>query len=145
MPTRREFLTSISVFACLAVLGGTRGRAAPVQISAAIAHEKASRGELLLLDIRTPAEWSRSGIGASAHPLSIEDPGFLKSLDRLTGGDKSRPIALICAVGGRSAHIQRALARFGYGAVMDVSEGMLGSRAGPGWIRSGLPVKAYRP
>jgi rhodanese-related sulfurtransferase len=47
---------------------------------------------------------------------------------------------LICATGGRSGSVMRRLRQSGYDGFIDVSEGMLGSRRGPGWINSGLPV-----
>ncbi len=109
------------------------------------AHAAAARGELLLLDIRTRSEWKQTGIGASAQPVSMHEPNFLVRLQQLTHGDKSRPVALICAVGGRSKSIQNALARIGYSAVIDVSEGMIGGVHGTGWIKSGLPVRPYPP
>ena len=51
-----------------------------------------------------------------------------------------KPIALICATGGRSGQLLRALKRAGYTGYIDVSEGMLGSPLGAGWIARGLAV-----
>ncbi len=47
---------------------------------------------------------------------------------------------LICATGGRSGRVMRSLRQAGYSGFLDVSEGMLGSAAGPGWIAGGYPV-----
>lgn len=141
MLTRRNLL---AVIAAMAVAGiAVPSPAAPGGISAEEAHTKASNGHLLLLDIRTPEEWKQTGVGAPAHPVSMRDPAFLQKLAALTDGDKNKPVALICAVGVRSSAMQRYLSAKGYDAVYNVSEGMLGSRAGPGWIRSGLPVRRY--
>ncbi len=70
----------------------------------------------------------------------MHERGFEKRLfaARELAGDK--PIALICATGGRSARLLAALKRAGYSGFIDVSEGMLGSRRGPGWIARGLPI-----
>ena len=40
----------------------------------------------------------------------------------------------------RSGSVMRALRLAGYDDFIDVSEGMLGSDRGPGWIQAGLPV-----
>lgn len=143
MLDRRQFLTTACAVTLLGLLPVPSAKASSSQIGAAQAHAKASAGELLLLDIRTPEEWKRTGVGVTAHPLSMKDPRFLDKLVALTGGDRERPIALICATGGRSAYLRRILIRAGYPNVVDVAEGMLGSRDGPGWIRSGVPLRKY--
>ena len=71
----------------------------------------------------------------------MHEAGFVRNLAEALGGNRSSPVALICAIGGRSAHMQRILATAGFTNVIDVSEGMFGSSAGPGWLKRGLPVK----
>ena len=138
MWTRRHFLMT----ACAAAPIVISSRAwASGQMSAADAHEQAMKGEVLLVDIRTHGEWKQTGLGASARPISMHQPGFLEKLAEAAGNDKSRKIALICATGGRSRWLQGQLAKYGFTNVVDVSEGMLGSPAGPGWLKAGLPVK----
>lgn len=117
--------------------------AEPLKMSVDEAHQKALAGEILLLDIRTPKEWRETGVGEGAIPLTMHQPGkdLLAALEAKTGGDTAKPVALICATGGRSAWLQGQLASLGYSQIIDVSEGMLGrSGAGPGWIKQGLPV-----
>lgn len=109
------------------------------------AHEATEAGEILLLDIRTRAEWKETGIATSAHAVSMHEDTFLAKLIHLTGGDRSKPVALICAVGGRSRALQRVLSGMGYANIIDVSEGMIGGVHGPGWIKSRLPVAPYQP
>ncbi len=109
-------------------------------VSVEQAHELASRGELVLVDIRRPEEWKRTGIPAGASPLDMRRPDFQAALAALAGADRSRPIALICARGVRSARMAQALSAAGYTDIIDVPEGMLGSAAGPGWLASNLPV-----
>ena len=115
--------------------------AAPAVLSAKEAYQLAKAGKILLLDIRHPDEWRQTGVGEGAWPLSLHQNGFLRKLRSLTGGDQSRPIALICATGSRSRYVQAELLKRGYSNVSDVSEGMEGNRRGPGWIRLGLPVR----
>ncbi len=107
------------------------------------AFDAARAGEVLLVDIRRPDEWTRTGIGQGAHPIDMRDPGFITELDALTGARKDVPIALICARGVRSERLSIALTEAGYTRVINVPEGMLGSDVGPGWIETGLPVTAY--
>lgn len=109
-------------------------------MDAPTAFEKARKGELVLLDIRSPQEWEETGTGTYAERVSMHQEGFLRKLNVLIDNDKSRQIALICAVGGRSNFIQGELVKRGYTNVIDVAEGMLGSRYGPGWIKRGLPI-----
>lgn len=104
------------------------------------AHAAAKAGRVLLVDIRTPTEWRRSGIPAGAVPLDMRRKDFTNALLELSGGDTDRPVALICAGGVRSARLSLRLANAGFTQVMDVPEGMFGSAAGPGWLRSDLPV-----
>ena len=111
-------------------------------MTAGTAHEQAAGGDVLLIDIRSPMEWRETGIGEGAHAISMHEPGFIEKIEALTGGDKSKPLALICARGVRSVMMSAQLLRFGYTRIIDVAEGMLGSSAGPGWIRAGLPVAA---
>lgn len=115
----------------------------PGYLSVADAHRKAQAGEVVLVDIRTSEEWRETGVATSAHAISMhQDPrAFFKGLDAALGGDRSRPVALICRTGNRSSSLQSELRRAGYTNVIDVSEGMAGSRAGPGWLKVGLPVR----
>ncbi|MCB1473594.1 MAG: rhodanese-like domain-containing protein [Rhodobiaceae bacterium] len=113
----------------------------PRSMDALDAHTRSEAGNLVLVDIRTPEEWRRTGIGQAAHPLSMLDRDFLARLDAILEGDRTRPLALICASGVRSALVARALPGYGFTHVYDVSEGMTGSRAGPGWVARKLPVR----
>ncbi len=114
------------------------------RIQAAGAYQKAVSGDILLVDIRTPREWRATGIGRGAHPLDMRREDFLQALTQLANGDRSAPVALICARGVRSARLSNQLTAAGFTNIIDVPEGMLGSAAGPGWLRAGLPVEAYK-
>ncbi len=135
MPSRRSLLVTI---AALAFRPGTA--MAETTLDAETAFKRAEAEDLLLIDIRQPEEWSETGSAKGATRLDLRSPDFLDALAALSGGDRNRPIALICASGGRSARMARALTEAGFTSVLDVSEGMLGSSAGPGWIARGLPV-----
>jgi rhodanese-related sulfurtransferase len=116
----------------------------PAIISARDAFERSEKGELLIIDVRTPMEWMRSGVAKGALTITPQDPSFMQKLHEAVDGDMNRPIALICATGSRTAMISRFLREQGYGAVADISEGMMGNFSAPGWINSGLPLEAYQ-
>lgn len=112
-------------------------------LSAAEAQARAQAGEILLVDIRRPDEWRRTGLGAGAHPLDMRRDDFTQTLAALSAANPGRPVALICAGGVRSARLANRLDAAGLGPILDVPEGMEGSAAGPGWIKSGLPTIAW--
>lgn len=127
--------------ACLLAASPAMGQAQTWILSAVDARERAIQGDVLLIDIRRPWEWDESGAPDVAVKNSMHISGFLNRLDASLDGDRTRPVALICATGGRSAWLALQLRVRGYTQVYDVSEGMFGSRsAGGGWLRAGLPV-----
>ena len=122
------------------VLAENDGEAA---ISPVEAHRASGAGEITLVDIRRPDEWERWGVGEGAVPIDMRRQDFIDELLIRTGGDRSTPVALICARGVRSRRMTELLQAAGFTSIIDVPEGMLGSGAGPGWIKRDLPV--YRP
>jgi rhodanese-related sulfurtransferase len=143
--TRRRLLGS----GVLVLAGGalawraTRPAFAGGALSVAEAHRQATAGTIVLVDIRRPDEWKRTGIGAGAHPIDMRRDDFIAALQRVAGADKDAAIALICARGVRSARLSNRLTEAGFTRIIDVPEGMLGSRAGPGWLKKKLPVEPY--
>ena len=108
------------------------------------ARDMARNGEVMIIDIRRPDEWQETGIPSGAERATVSfnrgTAKFLRRIAKLTEGDKSKPIALICAAGVRSKHASQLLRNRGYTQVMDISEGMLGNERGAGWLRRKLPV-----
>ena len=103
-------------------------------------HRQVENGEMILLDIRTPQEWQETGLAAGAWPVSMHEEGFGRRLQNLLKTYRPTQIALICATGGRTAHVISILKQNGIEGVADVSEGMMGNPRGPGWIERDLPV-----
>ncbi len=144
MPTRRRFL----ILGTTALIGA--GFAYPLvypayggtSLDAETAFQKVETGEIILIDIRRPDEWAATGIAKGAHPLDLRRKDFIAELTRIAGGDLTRPIALICARGVRSARTANLLSDKGFSAIINIPEGMLGSSDGPGWIARGLPLAA---
>jgi rhodanese-related sulfurtransferase len=145
-PGRRALLATLGAAALLGAgtgawrLVGSPGHAGVVLDPPALASALAE-GEVILVDIRRPEEWAQTGIARGAHPLDMRRDDFAEAVAALAGGDRDRPIALICARGVRSARMAARMEAAGFTRILDVPEGMVGSAAGPGWIARGLPVE----
>lgn len=115
-------------------------------LSAVEAFALAESGEITLIDIRRPEEWRQTGVAKGVNTINMLHPqgmgGFAREVYATVGQDLDAPIVLICRTGNRTSRLQPILAEMGFTNVRHVPEGMIGSRAGPGWIRSGLPVEA---
>lgn len=118
--------------------------AAGGKITAPDTYAKLQAGKIVLIDVRSPAEWRQTGIPEGAKTVSIHDPdgmaGFMRKVLTVMAGRKDRPVALICARGVRSSRAYRYLRKNGFTEVFDVSEGFLGRMSAPGWVKRGLPV-----
>lgn len=117
-------------------------------ISVQRAHEMAKNQEVVLIDVRSKDEWKQTGIAANAYPISMHRKGgmetFTQDLLKLLNGDKTAPVALICAGGVRSAKVSRYLEKQGFTQLYNVKAGMVGNWVTEGWIDQGMPVIDYR-
>lgn len=104
------------------------------------AHAELLEDRIRLLDIRSLGEWRETGVAQGAWPVSIHHWRFVERLFTARDLAENRPVALICATGIRTGSVMRALRLADHAGFIDVSEGMLGSDRGPGWIKAGLPV-----
>lgn len=90
-----------------------------------------------LIDVRTPSEWRETGIIEGSHLLTFFDESgrydaneWLKKLQAMVRPDQ--PVALICAVGGRTQAISHFLDKqAGYSKVHNVTAGI------KAWINAG--------
>ena len=111
----------------------------------------AERGELIIIDIRLPVEWQRTGLPEGALAISLQNgtlqprAEFVADVLEALANDPTKPIALICASGYRSAFAQQLLLQSGLSEVHDISEGMLGGEYGPGWLARALPTEPCTP
>ena len=85
--------------------------------------------EMVIVDIRTPGEWSQTGIVKGAKTVMFFDErggydaeGFLKAMDELGGKDKE--IGLICRTGARTAQVAGFMEQQGYN-VKNLSGGIM--------------------
>ena len=136
MLPRRLFLAMPAAFAAFPVFAADVG-----QLTVEQAHERASTGAIVLIDIRRPEEWEATGIAAGAVPIDMRARDLGARIDAALGGNRDAPVALICHSGVRSHHLSEAMAKAGFTQIYDVGEGMAGSSHGPGWLKRGLPVE----
>ena len=141
-----RFRTTVATAAWLTFFAaGAAWASDPANISVKEAYERASKGELLLVDIRKPKEWRESGIPVNSIAITMHQSrgGFLKAI-RAAAGKPDKPVAFICAVGGRSRYLQLMMERLGIKNTINVLGGMFGTRRDIGWLKAGLPVKPWR-
>lgn len=99
------------------------GRSSPARLAPAEAVARASRGELVVIDVRDGGEIAASGKarGALHVPLAAFrmrcDPKSPECLPELS---VDRPVALYCASGGRSQMAAQMLAGLGYREVYNI-------------------------
>ena len=86
--------------------------------------------DLMVLDVRQPAEWSEGHIPGAVHITGAE---ITRRVDELP---KQRPIAIICGSGYRSSVVGSVLKRHGHEQVYNVLGGMTG------WEAEKLPTTA---
>ncbi|NBC14937.1 MAG: MBL fold metallo-hydrolase [Gammaproteobacteria bacterium] len=92
------------------------------------------RDDLMVLDVRQPAEWSAGHIPGALHLTGAELNRRADEL--LAGGGRERPIAVICGSGFRSSVAASVLKSHGHPDVAHVLGGMTG------WQAEGFPTTA---
>lgn len=90
---------------------------------------QAQRERLQLLDVREVPEWADAHVAGALHIPMEQIP------NRLTELDRTKPIAVICRSGNRSAHVADYLNRIGFDA-HNVDGGI------QQWAQAGLPVQS---
>lgn len=131
---RRSLIAGAAVFLlpCLA-----RAQNALAAMTVGDVREGLQAGRLLLIDIRTPAEWTDTGVPAGALKLDAESDGFEVRLAGIRLDNPGKRIVLIDRSGGLSASVQAKLAGRGWRDLAVVRGGMLGPG---GWLAEKLPV-----
>ncbi|CAN7267643.1 rhodanese-like domain-containing protein [Bosea sp. LjRoot90] len=120
--------------------GRAVAQAALPSLSVGEAHEAAKAGKLVLVDIRTPEEWTDTGVPEGAIKLDMTGSAFEVRLAALKLDYPGKPIALICRTGNRTSTLQKKLAARGWTNLVDVRGGLLGNPKDKGWLAEGLPV-----
>ena len=95
---------------------------------------QAKAGEIAdvqLIDVRTPEEFAQGKIPGAAN-INILDQSFSTLVSEL---DKSKPIMVYCAKGGRSGRAANELKKLGFTEIYDLKGGM------GAWNAASLPVE----
>lgn len=74
-----------------------------------------------LIDLRTPEEINRTGMIQGARAINFYSQDFDAQIARL---DKSKPVVVYCAAGGRSPQAAAKMSKMGFSKVFDYSGGM---------------------
>jgi rhodanese-related sulfurtransferase len=90
---------------------------------------KQPKGSLILLDVRTPGEWTHDGRIDGATLIPIEEI-HLRSAEL----PKDAEIIVYCHTGSRSNAVANYLAKIGYSNIGDMAGGI------EAWLWAGLPV-----
>ena len=105
------------------------------EISTIEAHERLeSHAPPLYVDVREPDEWDEGHVPGAIHVTR----GRLESRIEGLVPDKSRPLAVYCSVGSRSAFAAKSLEEMGYENVVNVAGGFTD------WKRNGFEVTVPR-
>lgn len=136
---RRQFLVLLSALPVLPAATAVPAENSTIW-TVQQAHAELLEDRIRMLDIRSLGEWRETGVAQGAWPVSIHHWRFVECLFTARDLAENRPVALICATGTRTGSVMQGLRLAGHDGFIDVSEGMLGSDRGPGWIEAGLPV-----
>ncbi|MBK9335364.1 MAG: rhodanese-like domain-containing protein [Lewinellaceae bacterium] len=74
-----------------------------------------------LVDLRTPGEIQQTGKIAGALEINYNSPDFQTQIGKL---DKSKPVIVYCASGGRSPRAANQMVKMGFKKVYDYPGGM---------------------
>lgn len=129
-------VAAIGAYGFLSTSAAAREMTPPEVLEAVLA------GRILLVDIRRPDEWAKTGLPQGAVPIDLRREDFTQAV-AAARTSQTQPVAIICARGVRSRRMTLRLDEAGIAPIIDVPEGMLGSFAGPGWLERGLPVTAW--
>ena len=117
-----------------------RAKATITECSVADARDCADT-DVLLIDIREPAEYQRGHIAGAVHAprglLEFEIHGLVdRSRRNLNVPHEDTPIVLYCGTGGRSALAAKTLEELGYTNVKSMAGGIVA------WAQAQLPLDA---
>lgn len=135
--TRRTVLAVAAAMPTFIIV--PEAQAEHIVIFAGEARDAAASGKLVLIDIRTPAEWADSGVPDVALPIDMRSTEFISRITALKKEHPDRMIGFICATGGRSAYVAKYFHDAGVGGIANVAAGVHGRP--DGWLALGLPVK----
>ncbi len=142
-PHRSKRFILAAITSVIASLTSMTATAETELISVEDAYEKSINGEVILVDIRTPQEWTRTGTPLSARLVTLQSERFLSTINALQAERPDASVALICRSGTRSTRAAQILEEAGIKHIYNVKEGVEGSPNGTSWISKGLPLDRF--
>lgn len=132
------------LFQVLAVMifAGTAANAEIVKMTPDVAREKALVGEIVMIDIRRPEEWAKTGVPDVALLADMTNRNFLAKITAIRLENPDILLAFSCRTGNRSDYLTGELEKLGLSGIIDVVGGMSGTRGEKGWAKRGLPVRS---
>lgn len=114
-------ITRIASLIVIGMIGVVAAVAQPKLISATEAKKviDKEKTKVQVVDVRTASEWSAGHLAMAKH-LDVNDPAFAQKLGTL---DKSKPVVVYCAVGGRSGRAASIMQQKGFTVVYSVTNG----------------------
>lgn len=109
-------------------------------VSVKEAAERLASGKSVLVDIRTPEEWTETGVPKGAVKLDMTTPDFVVKLDQLRKANPGKEVDIICRAATRTALVQARLHAQGWKDIINVRGGVSGHPSDVGWLDAGLPV-----
>jgi phage shock protein E len=98
-------------------------RAEPVEVAPPSKDPATARAMIasgaVVIDVRTADEFADRHLAMAVNLPVDELPGRLAEVDRLVGGDRTRPIVVYCAAGKRAARAKAQLEAAGYTRVVN--------------------------
>jgi len=120
--------TGLMTIAAVLILAG-QVFAATIGISSAEAKKLLAKGNIFLLDVRTPQEFSQARLSGAVLIPTVE---FERRINEVP---KNKPILVYCAVGSRSKSVADLLTQRGYKEIYHMTDGIVG------WYRNGFPIQ----
>jgi rhodanese-related sulfurtransferase len=93
-----------------------------------------SAEELVLIDIRTPAEWADTGVATGAVRLDMTSADFVSGVSKVISENPGKKLAFICRSGNRSNALTSQMEASGITNTINVIGGT------SQWIADGLPI-----
>lgn len=100
-------------------------------ITAKEVQELIGKGEVIIIDVRTPAEYDAGHIH-SAQNINIGSPSFTEKIKEL---DKNAEYIVNCERGGRSGRAVALMDELGFSKAQNLGGGILA------WEKEGLPIE----
>ncbi len=106
--------TFLLLAALLAPVSLTACESKPSQSASSVSPKEAVAKAALVLDVRTPEEFAGGHLDKAENIPVDQVDTQIDAIAAKVGGDKSKPIAVYCAAGGRAAKAKTALEKAGF-------------------------------